>query len=137
MAASPIFTGTPNKGFPGTLTAANTSADGTGAAGRQLAYTAGAGGGVLPGILFKPKGTGVATLVRLFKNNGSDPEVASNNSLIREIEIPASTTSQTSKMPEYMAPLNIVLAGGERIYWTLATAHAAGIFGTPYNGGDF
>lgn len=139
MSTSPAFATTPNKGAPATLTAANTATDGTGATGRALIFTAGATGSVLPSIRIKPLGTGVATLVRVFRNNGSDPEVASNNALIAEKAVPASTLSQTAEMAEYNIPLNLVLQGGgspERVYVTLATAHAAGLKITPINGGD-
>lgn len=139
MATAPQFVTTPNKGTPATLTAANTGLTGTGATGRALVFTAGASGSMLPGITFMHLGTNVATLLRIFKNNGSDPEVADNNSLIAEVAMAANTLSQTAESIPYYAELNEVLAGGanpERIYVTLATAVAAGVRITPRNGGD-
>lgn len=143
MATASQFATKPNPGTPGKLTAANTATDGTGATGRVLVYTAEAvtgGGSILPGIRFKHLGTNVATLVRIFRNNGSDPETASNNTLIDEVAIAANTLSQTAASISYDSLLNLILKGHastpERIYVTLATAVAAGIQITPVNGGD-
>ena len=137
MATAPQFASTPNKGTPGTLTAANTSKDGTGSTGRQLIFTAAANGSVLPFARNYPKGSNVATLIRYFKNNGSDPEVAANNSLIAEEAIAASSLSETAENIYYDTELNVVLENGERIYALLATAVATGIAITPMNGGNF
>lgn len=85
-------------------------------------------------------GSNVATLCRVFRNNGSDPATPGNNTLIGEKAIAANTLSQTAESIPYDIPLNLVLAGGgspERVYVTLATAVAAGIQITPINGGDF
>lgn len=137
MATAPQFATTPNKGTPASLTAANTSTAGTGATGRALIFTAGSSGSVLPAVRCMHLGTNVATLVRIFRNNGSDPEVSTNNALIAEVALAANTVSQTAESIVYNAPVNLVLASGERIYATLATAVAAGVQITPINGGDF
>lgn len=136
MATAPQFVTTPNAGAPATLTAANTALDGTGATGRALIFTAGASGAVLPEIRFAHLGMNIATLCRVFRNNGSDPEVAGNNALIHDIEIAANTTSSTASAIFPRISTNLVLGAGERIYVTLATAVAAGIKITPINGGD-
>ena len=81
-------------------------------------------------------GTNIATLMRVFRNNGSDPEVAGNNALIYEIEIAANTTSSTAASIPYQLDCNLLLDNAERVYVTLATAVAAGIKVTPMNGGD-
>jgi hypothetical protein len=142
MATAPEFTATPNKGTPASLTAANTSKDGTGATGRALVFTASTGkGSLLPSIRCHPKGANVATLIRVFKNNGSDPEVASNNILIRERAIATSALSEAAENAIYDIALNLVLKGDastpERVYVTLATGVATGVAITPMNGGDF
>lgn len=144
MATAPQFvtTRTPvSRATPATITAANTATDGTGATGRALILTAGSSGfTLLPTVLLKPLGTGAATIIRIYLNNGSDPETASNNALLHEEAIAASTLSQTAKMPEYKVHLNLTLAGHasapERVYVTLGTAHTAGIKITPINPGD-
>jgi hypothetical protein len=140
MATAPQFVTTPNKGTPGSLTAANTALDGTGATGRLLLFTAGSSGSILPAVRAMHLGTNVATLIRVFRNNGSDPAVAGNNTLVAEKAIASNTVSHTAESIPYDIPLNMTLAGGanpERIYVTLATAVAAGIQITPINGGDF
>lgn len=137
MATAPQFVTTPNAGSPATLTAANTALDGTGATGRALIFTAGASGSLLPSIRFMHLGTNVATLCRVFYNNGSDPEVAGNNALVGEKAIAANTVSQTAESIPYDLSLDLVLAASDRVYVTLATAVAAGIKITPINGGDF
>lgn len=142
MATAPEFASTPNKGTPASLTAANISKDGTGATGRALLFTASSGkGSILPFVRCKPKAANVATLIRIFRNNGSDPEVASNNILIAEKAIAASALSETAENPTYDIALNVILQGHattpERIYALNATAVAGGIALTPMNGGDF
>lgn len=136
MATAPQFAATPNPGTPGSLTAANISKDGTGATGRLLIFTAATNGSLLPFVRNHPKGGNVATMVRFIRNNGSDPEVASNNSLIREQAIAASTLSETAENTYYDTILNLELAAAERVYALLATAVATGIAITPMNGGD-
>lgn len=136
MATAPQFVTSPNMGEPGSLTAANTATDGTGATGRVLIFTAGATGSVLPAVRFMHLGSNVATLCRIFRNNGSDPEVAGNNALIGEVAIAANTLSQTDASIPYQFEANLLLDNGERVYVTLATAVAAGIKITPINGGD-
>lgn len=139
MATAAQFAATPNKGTPGSLTAANTSKDGTGSTGRLLIFTAGASGSYLPYARAHPKGANVATMVRYFRNNGSDPEVAANNTLIYEQQIPASTLSETAANDHYDSFLDLELAGGanpERVYALLCTAVATGIAIGPMCGGD-
>lgn len=136
MATAPQFATTPNAGTPGSLTAANTSTAGTGATGRVLIFTAGTSGSILPSIRCMHLGTNVATLVRIFRNNGSDPEVGGNNALIAEVALAANTVSQTAESIIYNENVNLVLGVSERIYCTLATTVAAGVQITPINGGD-
>jgi hypothetical protein len=137
MTTAAQFISSPNKGTPATLTAANTSTDGTGATGRALIFTAAAGGSKLPAVLIEHLGTNVQSLIRIFRNNGSDPEVAANNNLISEVTVLANTLSQTVASVPYVAAINANLESGERIYACLATAVAAGLKISPYNGGDY
>jgi hypothetical protein len=138
MSSSAQFASIPNKGTPATLTAANTALTGTGATGRALIFTAGANGAILPFVQGQHLGTNSNPgVVRFFRNNGSDPEVADNNSLIREFAFAANTLSQTAESVPLPIPLNLRMAGGERIYAMLSVAAAAGIRITPINGADF
>lgn len=135
MATAPQFVTTPNAGTPQTITAANTATDGTGTT--ALIFTAGASGSLLPSVRFTHLGTNVATVARVFYNNGSDPTVDGNNALIGEKAIAANTLSQTAESIVYDLNLNLVMAASDRIYVTLGTAVAAGIKATPINGGDY
>lgn len=136
MSTAPQFAASVNSGVPSKLTAANTALDGTGATGRALIFTGTTNGSILPFIRFTHLGTNAATVARIFKNNGTDPEVASNNALIGEIAIAANTLSQTAESIVYDRTINVTLKNAERIYVTLGTAVAAGIMATPMGGGD-
>lgn len=130
---SPAFASTPPSNFtPGSLTAANTATDGTGTV--LLLATAPAtasGGSVVERIRCMHLGTNVASVVRVFLNNGSTPTVAGNNALIAEKTMPANTVSQTVESIAQDVFLNQVLKANastpERIYVTIGTAVAAGI----------
>jgi len=89
------------------LQAANTATDGTGtldAAGTATsttghlgtAFTAGANGSRVERIRFMAEGTNVATVARVFINNGSTNATAMNNALIAEIALPATTASNSA-----------------------------------------
>lgn len=140
--SSPAFASSPflNQ-TPGALTAANTALDGTGTT--LLLVTAPAtstGGSLIEGVLVWHKGTNVATVVRVFWNNGSTPTVAGNNSLIAEATIPANTVSQTAQsvpipiMFIRPQPLKASATVPERLYVSIGTAVAAGLQFTPIGG---
>lgn len=139
---SPAFASvTPSNFTPGTLTAANTATDGTGTV--LLVATAPAtssGGSLVESIRCAHLGTNVATVARVFYNNGSTPTVSGNNSLIAEKAIPANTVSQTAESIFQDININQVLKASastpERIYITIGTAVAAGVRFTA-KGGDF
>jgi len=89
------------------LQAANTATDGTGtldAAGTATTTTGhmgtlasgGAAGKRIERVRFMAEGTNVATVCRLFLNNGSSNGTAGNNTLIAEIALPATTASNSS-----------------------------------------
>lgn len=108
----------------GQLTAANTAYDGTGTT--LTLYTAGADGGFLEKIRCKALGTNVATVVRIFLNNGSSSGTATNNSLIAEATLPATTASNVAALIPIEVPLNMRLQAGYVINVAIATAVAAG-----------
>lgn len=136
MAADPVFAGTPNKGTPGTLTAANLVLDGTGA-NKALIFTAGSNGSFLPAVLAMHLGTNAnAGVLRIFRNNGADPETASNNNIIAEAVFDANTISQTAASVPIFVPLNLSLESGERIYAAISVAAAAGLRVGPINGAN-
>jgi len=90
------------------LQAAQTTMDGTGtldAAGTATTvnghlgtlFTADAtNGGRVERIRFMAEGTNVATVLRIFVNNGSTNATAMNNVLIAEISLPATTASNSA-----------------------------------------
>lgn len=123
---APIFTRVPRSAWA-TITAANTLKDGTGTT--LLVMTADATeGGNLGSIVCEPSGTNVATILRVFLNNGSTPATAANNTLIGQIGLPATTLSETSiaTLQAVERVFNRPIPPGHRIYVCLATAVAAG-----------
>jgi hypothetical protein len=133
---SPIFIDTPNIGGIGNaaITAANTAKDGTGTV--TTVFTAGADGAFVQKLRARPIGTNVATVMRIFINNGSATSTATNNILYDEITLPATTLSEVAALALYELPLNIALPAGYKLTVTLGTAVAAGYF-VSVVGGDY
>lgn len=132
---SPIFPLIPNIGFAPGITAANTAKDGTGTV--DLVFTSDAtDGSRLEKLRIRPKGTNVASVMRVFLNNGSTPTTAGNNMLYDEISLPATTNSEVASIPGLEIPMNISLPPGWRVYVTLGTAVAGGYAVTAI-GGDY
>jgi hypothetical protein len=121
----PIYTASADTQWVGGALTANTTKDlssGT----SYLAFTASDRGGYVQRIRLRPLGTNVASLARIFINNGGITGTASNNILWDEITLPATTVSETSALPTYELPLNFALPAGYQIYVTIATGVAAG-----------
>ncbi len=129
---APIFTDIPNIGFAPAITAANTAKDGTGTV--DLVFTAGADGAFLQKLKIRPKGTNVATVLRVFLNNGATPTTATNNMLYDEIGLPATTNTETAAIVGLELAMNIALPAGWRVYVTLGTAVAGGYSVTAVGG---
>ena len=87
-------------------------------------------------IKVRSLGTNVATVIRIWLNNGSATGTAANNTLYLERTLSATTVSQTAEQPDIILPLNISLAAGYRVYATFGTAVAAGFHLTAI-GGDY
>jgi hypothetical protein len=138
MAASttPIYCRLAKIGIMGTLTAANTSK--TGAAGTiSTQFTADAtNGSRLEKLVFQPIGTNVATVARVFVNNGGATGTAANNTYYRDITIPAATITEVASMIASEVILDLVLPPAYTVFCTIATAVAAGIAITGV-GGDY
>lgn len=130
---SPIFPLTPNLAWA-TLTAANTAKDGTGTVG--TVFTAGANGSRLDYLKVRALGTNVATVIRVFVNNGGANSVAANNSLIVDQTIAATTNSETAQLADNIIQLDMSLPAGYKINVTIGTAVAAGLQVTGV-GGDY
>jgi hypothetical protein len=87
-------------------------------------------------IKVRSLGTNVATVIRIWINNGSATGTAANNTLYLERTLSATTVSQTAEQPDIILPLNISLPAGYRVYATFGTAVAAGFHLTAV-GGDY
>ena len=87
-------------------------------------------------IKVRSLGTNVATVIRIWINNGAATTTAANNTLYLERSLSSTTVSQTSEQPDIILPMNISLAAGYRVYATFGTAVAAGFHLTAV-GGDY
>ena len=123
---SPIWTRTPDVQWGVGLTTANTNYDGTGS--NQLdVFTADATeGGYVQKLRIKPLGSNVATVIRIFLNNGSAKSTAANNALIDEIAVATTTGSTSSPLTTFDVPLNFALKAGYVIFCTTTTSVASG-----------
>jgi hypothetical protein len=129
----PIFT---KKGdvqwAAGPLTAANTAKDGTGTV--SSIFTAGADGAFVQKLVARSLGTNVATVLRVFINNGGANATAANNALVAEMTLPATTISEVAAQAPYEIPFNAALPAGFRLNCTIGTAVAAGYQITAFAG---
>ena len=120
--------------FGGTILTA--TGDYTGAsANHQLVWTADAtNGGFIQRLRFKAIGTNIATVARIYLNNGSANTTAANNVFFGEIALPATTASNTAATAEIDYPLGFSLDPGFCIYVGVATTVAAGWICTALGG---
>jgi hypothetical protein len=128
-----IFPLTPKVSW-GTVITANTAMDGTGTV--VTLYTAGSNGSRLDTIKVRNQGTSVATVLRLFINNGAATTTATNNSLYYESTIPAATLTQTAAIPDIEIPMDLALPSGYKITATIGTTTAFALSITAV-GGDY
>jgi len=132
---SPVFPLTPKINWnAAAITAANTAVDGTGTV--ATVYTAGSNGSRLDGIKVRALGTNVATVLRIFINNGSTNATPANNVLFMERAIAATTLSQTSELADTWIPMDISLPAGYVVNVVIGTAVSAGLMVTGV-GGDY
>ena len=121
----PIYTASGDTQWSVSATTANTTKDlSTGTI--FTAFTASVTGGYVQRIRFKPLGTNVATVARVWINNGFSTATAANNTYWDDISLPATTVSEIAAQPTFELPLNIALPANYRIFVTLGTAVAAG-----------
>lgn len=83
-------------------------------------------GGFVDRLRFKALGTNVATVARIYINNGSANTTAGNNVLIDEVSLPATTATNTAATATIDVALGFALKAGFRIYVGVATTVAAG-----------
>ncbi len=108
------------------ITTANTAKDGTGTV--LTVFTANVDGAFVQRIRFRSAGTNIATVARVFINNGSTNATAANNILYDEITLAATTLSEVAALPVYELPLNFALPAGYVLNVTLGTTIAAGYY---------
>jgi hypothetical protein len=104
-----------------------------------LAYSADStNGGYVQRIRFKPVNnsgvTNVATVARVWINNGDTTSVYTNNVFFDEISLPATTGTVSAALPVYELPLNFALPPGYAIYVTLGTPVVGGYRATVIGG---
>jgi len=83
-------------------------------------------GGYVQRLRFKAGGTNVATVARIYINNGSTPGTATNNAFYGEVSLPATTAIATAATIDIDYQMNFAIPAGFRIYFGIATAVAAG-----------
>lgn len=118
------------------LSAANTALDGTGTVG--TCFTATTASGIdsrIERLRFQALGSNIATVARIFVNNGSTNATAANNTLIGEINLPVTTANNAAALHEPVEwpsidDLNALfpngLPNGHKINVCLGTAVSAG-----------
>ena len=137
----PIYPIIPKVSMCKVLTADATASknhDGT-SSGAVLLFTAGVNGSRIDSVKAMPLGTNVATVLRLFINNGQDPTVAANNSLFKEVAAPANTINETAAATELKVITTddlLCLPPNYRLYVVVGTTIAAGLQVTVI-GGDY
>ena len=115
-----------NGGSAGSLKTQNTAKDGTGTV--LTVFTADVEGAFVQRIRFRAAGTNIATVARVFINNGNANSTPGNNILYDEITLAATTLSEVAALATYELPLNFALPPSYKINITLGTTVAAGYF---------
>ena len=130
---TPIFPITPVVTW-GSVATANTAKDGTGT--QVTVFTAGDNGARVDRIKVRAKGSNVATVLRVFVNNGSTNATPGNNTLYMERTIAATTLSETAELADNVITLDMALPAGYVINVAIGTTVAAGLAVT-CEGGNF
>lgn len=142
MAANtaPIYTLIPSIQWAESIVTANNTLDLTSGT-SYLLFTADAtDGSYVREIRVKanPANNTAATVFRFWINNGATTGTAANSAIFGELGIPATTTSATAPLPDFVFPLNFALPAGYRIYATIGTAPGgSGEFTAVVFGGDY
>lgn len=137
---APIFTKKANiatdglTGMGAPISAAANDFTGAGA-NNALVFTAGAEGAYIRRLHFKAAGSNVASLARIFINNGAVNTTSTNNKLFDDMPLPITTASITGQTgPGLDFVMEMAIPAGYRIYVGLATAVASGWVVTPIAG---
>jgi hypothetical protein len=129
---APIYSAAPIINW-GTVATANTAKDGTGTV--VTVFTADAtNGGRVEKLKTRALGTNVATVLRVFINNGSTNATAANNSLYSEMTIATTTLSEVAAQVDNELSMQLALPAGYKINIALGTTVAAGLQVTAVGG---
>jgi hypothetical protein len=125
---TPIYSKVGAIGGIGGTTLTTAAADYTGVSTNNKSFfTADAtNGGFVQRLRFKAIGTNVATVARIYINNGSANTSAANNVFYGEISLPATTASATASTSDIDYPLNFALPAAYQLYVGLGTTVASG-----------
>jgi hypothetical protein len=107
---------------------ANTAQDGSGTL--YKAFTAGTNGSYVQKMRFRPVGSPVATVCRVFISSSTSTSTTATW-LYDEVTLPAITVSQTAATSVYELPLNFALDPSYLLYVTFGTS--TGSSGTGYS----
>jgi hypothetical protein len=83
---------------------------------------------IRPGAVGISSGNTVATVMRIWINNGSATTTTGNNALIGEVAIPAITASTTAANPGHEFPIFRAFPPGYKLYATFTVAQTAAWF---------
>ncbi len=103
-------------------------------ANHRLVFTAGANGAFIQRLRFKAVGTNVATVARIYINNGATNATATNNSFYGEVALPATTGINTTSTVDIDYPMDFGINPSFRIYVGVATTVASGWVCMPVGG---
>lgn len=130
--ANQIYVVKGQDGWTDAMTTANTTR--TGAAGTTYPFNTAAAtpwagdtdGSFVFYFTFVPLGTNVASVARVFENNGSSAGTAANNTLVLEVTLPATTASEVAALTPINVTMNKLVRPGYNYFVTIGTAVAAG-----------
>lgn len=108
----------------GTVATANTAKDGTGT--MVTVFTGGTNGSFLEKLRIRPVGTNIASVLRIFFNNGSTNATAANNSYYTDVGLPATTNIETTAVTDLTLPMGFLIPAGYKVNVTLGTTVAGG-----------
>ena len=133
----PVYVNKPRVGFSNTITAANiTKTLQSGTITPVLFQANTVAGSYLDHIRAKPLGTNVASVARIFLNNGQSTALGNNNSMIAEVSLPPTTASVQAVLPNLILPIKMALPASWNVHVTIGTAVAAGWTFSAF-GGDY
>jgi hypothetical protein len=134
---NPIYSGVGDIQWGATaLVAANTTYEATGS-NVLTVFSSSVSGSFVQRVRFKASGSTVATVARLFINNGETITTTANNILFDEITLPAITSGSTAATAVFELPFNVALPAAYRILATTATAQVNGGWYVSAVGGSY